>query len=159
MLLLTDEFASVAEVTDELSMALAEGRDGDSLSLLMDLGDQGKIGLLLLAWADLLTLSLGPSGNVVFGHTRKTAPETSWLPYAEAIVDGVAAPGRKQGLSACVTAVQDLDDPEIFGMLGVMARLVREALDTAGGLQRLLNCCALHHAFVTVGLTARNESW
>lgn len=145
MLLLTEEFSSVATVTEDLSAALAEGRDADSLFLLGGLEEPGRYSRLILAWADLLSLPW-PSGDVAFQQVRDKAPGTAWLPYAEAVVDGMASSNRDRGVRACRDILQHLDDTGVFDMLSVMAQGVRQALSAAGGMERLLKCARLHHA-------------
>jgi len=145
MLLISEEYSAVASVTDELSLALAEGRDDDSLSMLLDLREPPHaLGMLILAWADLLALRW-VSSDVVFSQIRQTDPDTPWLPYAETIVDSVGIPGSTKASATCITMIKALDDPAIYGLLSVMAQLVRHVLDTAGGLERLRRCAALHH--------------
>ncbi|MBT2527459.1 hypothetical protein J7E91_19020 [Streptomyces sp. ISL-99] len=145
MLLLNDRFSSVAAVTDELSASLAEGRHADSQSLLGKLEEPGRFSRLILAWADLLSLPW-PSSYVVFQQVRQKAPQTLWLPYAEAVVDGMASSDTEQAWRACRDALQHLDGTSIFAMLSVMAQGVRQALRAAGGVERLLECARLHHA-------------
>ncbi|MGW0731870.1 hypothetical protein [Streptomyces sp. NPDC002851] len=145
MFLLEERFLPVAVVTEELSAALAEARHSDSLPVLERLGQQGLINRLIVAWADLLAQPW-PSGAVAFRQVRQEAPQTTWLPHAEALVDAAASSDIAWIRRACSDTLHDLDDNSLFGMLGVMAQGVRQTLSVAGGMERLLECARLHHA-------------
>ncbi|MFJ2812158.1 hypothetical protein [Streptomyces sp. NPDC087294] len=143
MLLLTEPFAELASPADALSAALVEDRHQEALALFETLVREDTIGGTLTVWADLIAL-VQPSGKDAFVEVGQKVPHGAWLPHAVALVDAVSDLSRVQ--QAGQKAFQELrgeNRERLFAGLAVGARSV---LDLAGGMQRLLDCAALHHS-------------